>query len=120
MMKQKPRPRHSILTHPRESWNGNSWKVLTKEMFAPALNHGKWILPNANLMKNKPVDLYVDLYPNWHERKESEMFLFAMTNPSAKSSGCIRVKITVELPEYPVEQHQDYSRTGTATLTTES
>ena len=66
-------------------------------------------------MKTKRVELYADLYPDWHENIKP--YVVAYTTPeSTKASGVLLVRIMVDLPENPTVIEVDAIVTGTATI----
>jgi hypothetical protein len=55
-------------------------------------------------MKTKKVRLYADLETGWHDRFDSDIYVWATTKPySPVSLGQVRVAVEVELPELPRE-----------------
>ncbi len=67
-------------------------------------------------MKTKTVELYVDLYPDWHETPSCQTWVHASSMPGEKGQDVLRVKITVELPEHKRTIPADASVKGDVTL----
>lgn len=67
-------------------------------------------------MKTKIVELYADLYPGWHELTAGNRWVYASSQPGEKFADVLRVKITVELPEYSKPIAFDDSAKGRVSL----
>lgn len=81
-----------------------------------ALPISAWL--GDDFMKTKPVTLYLDVYPGWHEHASENVYLCANSKPyDPKTPGTTRIKISVELPCIEREYSHDDTAKAEAQVT---